>query len=70
LSGLILGVCLIATEPPCITSTSVEALKRNLIKSSETGSTVRPVGFEGRAVLPTVTAVREADVALGIPVTL
>ena len=42
---------------------SVAGSKRNLIKFSETGSLVNPVGFSGGAVLPTAIKVKSLDVA-------
>ena len=38
-------------------------LKRSLTKSSDTGSTVKPVGSSGSAVLPTALNVKSVDVA-------
>ena len=58
-------VCLTDTVPPCVTSTEVEGLKRNLIKLSETGSDVRPVGSSGIAVLPTASKVKVVGNLLG-----
>ena len=46
-------VCLTEIVPPWVTSTDVDGLKRNLIKLSDTGSAVNPVGSSGSAVLPT-----------------
>ena len=66
-AGSILGVWRTEIDPPWVTSISVAGLKRSLTNKSETGSTVKPVGSSGKAVLPTALNVKLFDVAESCP---